>query len=299
MRTIILLKFGNAEVVHLKEHPDKPPFNFHATSFLVYTSFQIAKKYLHYYATASNGKGHGIHSPFVFEFVLDVLNNRQNYQPTGEIETLRKGLLQNKTLLQIEDLGAGSRKKSTKERSVSAVAKTAVKSKKWSFLFFRLAKKYGPQTVVELGTSLGVTTAYLASAAPESTVITLEGSSAVQQVAQSNFDQLGLKNIQSIPGLFDVRLPQVLAQHSIVNLAYIDGNHRYAPTIDYFHQLLQKKDNNTIMIFDDIHWSVEMEQAWAEIKQHPSVRCTIDVFFLGFVFFKEEFRVPQHFTIRF
>ncbi len=293
MHTIIRLKCGRDTNISCS--------TLHSQTYMkpVYTSFQIAKKYLQYYSTAFNSKGHGMHSPFVFEFILDVLNNRQNFQlPTG-IETVRKGLLQNKTLLHINDLGAGSRVSSSKIRTVAQVAKTALKSKKWSGLFYRLVKKYSPEMVVELGTSLGITTAYLSSAAPCSTIFTIEGSEPIQKLAQHNFKKLNLNNIQSLQGPFDDVLPLVLHQLSLVNLAYVDGNHRYAPTMNYFFQLLKKRDNDTIMIFDDIHWSAEMEQAWKEIKGHPAVRCTIDVFFLGFVFFKKEFRVPQHFTIRF
>ena len=82
-------------------------------------------------------------------------------------------------------------------------------------------------------------------------------------------------------------------------MAYVDGNHRYEPTIRYFQLLLSHAHNDTILIFDDIHWSAEMEKAWKEIQQHPSVRCTVDLFYLGFVFLRDEFKVPQHFVVRF
>ena len=85
----------------------------------------------------------------------------------------------------------------------------------------------------------------------------------------------------------------------MIDMAYIDGNHRLEPTLNYFEQLLGKKNNSSIFIFDDIHWSKEMEEAWERIKTHPSVRCTIDIFFLGFVFFREEFKAKQDFMIRF
>jgi predicted O-methyltransferase YrrM len=100
-------------------------------------------------------------------------------------------------------------------------------------------------------------------------------------------------------GNFDNLLPPVIAQLSSIDLAYIDGNHRYQPTVNYFHQFLSKAGNQTILIFDDVHWSEEMEKAWEEIKAHPAVQCTIDIFFLGFVFFREEFKVKQNFVIRF
>lgn len=248
---------------------------------------------------AQNKKGHGIHSPFVFDFILDVLNNRQNFTPPAHIEQIRQKALSDNTTLLIEDMGAGSRTAATKRRTIAQLASSAVKTRKFSNLLYRLVKKYQPQIIVELGTSLGITTAYLATAAPTSKVITIEGSKAVQKVASKNFSELGLKKIESFCGNFDEVLPKVLDQYNSVDLVYIDGNHRYTPTISYFNQLLARCTNQSIMVFDDIHWSAEMEQAWNEIKQHPRVRCTIDIFFMGFVFFRDEFKEKQHFSVRF
>jgi predicted O-methyltransferase YrrM len=265
----------------------------------VFSSFQLAKKYLHYYLTASNSKGHGMHSPFVYDFILHVLNNKKNYEEPDTIETLRKDLLRNDRVLEVEDLGAGSRVNSSRQKKIQQLAKNAVKPKKYSRLLYRLVKHYQPELIIELGTSLGITTAYLASANPLAQVITIEGSKEVYQIANENFKLLHLTNIQSLQGNFDDKLPLVLHNLSLVDFCFIDGNHRLKPTLDYFHQLLAKSHNNTILIFDDIHWSKEMEEAWEQIKQHASVRCTIDLFFLGFVFFRQEFIEKQHFVISF
>jgi predicted O-methyltransferase YrrM len=265
----------------------------------VYTSFQLAKKYLHYYLTSSNGKGHGIHSPFVFNFVLDVLNNRQNIHPPANIEDLRKELLQDNTALLIEDMGAGSRANTTTKRTIREIAKTAVKPKKYGHMLHRLVSIYKPENTIELGTSLGITTSYLAAANPNATVTTIEGAPSIQGVAISNFNKLQLSNIESLQGNFDDVLPNVLNSKVSVDFVYIDGNHRYQPTINYFNLLLSKINNNTILILDDIHWSKEMEQAWNEIQHHPLVTCTIDIFFLGFVIFRKEIKKKQQFIIRF
>jgi predicted O-methyltransferase YrrM len=265
----------------------------------VYSSYKLAKKYLHYYRTALNGKGHGMHSPFIFQFILHVLNNKSGFKPPAYIEDLRKQLLADTAVLLVEDLGAGSRTGSTKERMVRQLAKSAVKPKKYGQLLYRLTAKYQPQTIVELGTSLGVTTAYLATGNIAADVITIEGSEAIHAIAKKNFQHLTLDNIQALCGNFDDVLPGVLQNIDRLDVGYIDGNHRLAPTLSYFHQCLAKQHNDTILIFDDIHWSEEMEQAWEQIQQHPAVRCTVDIFFLGFVFFKAEFKEVQHFTIRF
>lgn len=266
---------------------------------LVYNSFQLAKKYLAYYWTASNSQGHGMHSPFVFDFILHVLNNRKNYAAPAEVEVLRKQLKASNERLAITDLGAGSRVAAATHKTISLVAQSALKPKKYAQLLFRLVRHYQPQTIVELGTSLGLTTAYFASGNPNASITTIEGSEAVAAKARANWQQLGCHNIHSLTGNFDDVLPALLPSMSLIDLAYIDGNHRYEPTVRYFGQLLPKLGEYSMVVLDDIHWSPEMEQAWYAIKHHPQVQYTIDIFFLGFVFFRKEFKVKQHFAIRF
>ena len=265
----------------------------------MFSPLQISKKYLHYYVTALNGKGHGMHSPFLFQFILNVLNNKQDYTAPEEIETVRRELLSNNTKLLIEDLGAGSRTAKAKERTVRQVAASAVKSKKYSQVLYRLARYYQPKNIIELGTSLGITTIYFAKAVPSAQVTTIEGSEAIRREAVKNFERLAVSNVESLQGNFDDVLPLVLNKLDSIDLAYVDGNHRYEPTVRYFRQIVEKAHNDTILVFDDIHWSAEMERAWMEIKSDPSVRCTVDLFFLGLVFFRGEFKEPQHFSIRF
>lgn len=265
----------------------------------MYSSFQLARKYVHYYLTACNGKGHGMHSPFVFQFILHVLNNGSGYLPPVEIEQLRSILLRDQRTLEIDDFGAGSRVARQKKRRVSELAKSALKPRKYAQLLFRLVRYYQPTTILELGTSLGVTTSYLSAGNPLANITTIEGSKAIADVAAENFHRLQLKNVLQHVGNFDDLLPSLVQELSSIDLAYVDGNHRYQPTVNYFQQLLPALHNDSVLVFDDIHWSAEMEKAWEEIKQHPSVQCTVDVFFLGFVFFRSEFKVKQHFTVRF
>jgi len=240
-----------------------------------------------------------MHSPFVFDFILNVLNNRNNYQPPLEIEHLRSHLLKDRRVIEIHEMGAGSRTSSSNKRAVRDIARSALKSKRLARLLFRLAKHYQPKNVIELGTSLGLTTAYLSKAIASAEIISIEGNPATAAIAEENFQKLSCNNIKVIQGNFDTVLPSVLDKVPVVDLAYIDGNHRYQPTINYFHQFLSKSGSETILVFDDIHWSAEMEKAWDEIKSHPSVQYTIDIFSLGFVFFRKEFKVKQDFSIRF
>lgn len=265
----------------------------------MYSKFKLAGKYLHYYITASNGKGHGIHSPFVFDFVHHVLNDGAIYTCYEPIEQKRKSLLQNKTVIDVEDFGAGSAVIKTNKRLVSAIAKSSLKTKKYAQLLFRIANYYQPQTLLELGTSFGITTAYLASANENAKVLTCEGSAAIASIAKQNFNALQLKNIEITEGDFSTSFSPLLAQLKKVDFAFVDGNHRKAPTLEYFTEILQHTTATSILVFDDIHWSAEMEDAWDEIKKHPSVTLTIDLFFIGIVFINPDFKIPQHYSIRY
>jgi len=265
----------------------------------MFSKFTLLKKYLRYYFTSSNGKGHGTHSPFVYNFITKVLNDAQSYPAYENVELLRKQLFKNKTLLQIQDFGAGSVVNNEKNRSVKSIAKTALKPKKYGQLLHRIAAHYQPKNIIELGTSLGITTCYLAKANNKSNVHTLEGSTMVAKTARENFEGQNIFNIEMHLGNFDNTLLEVLAKMPSVDLAFVDGNHKEKPTLKYFQELLVKAKEDSIFIFDDIHWSREMEDAWAKIKLHGSVTITIDLFFIGIVFFRKEQKVKQHFTIRF
>ena len=265
----------------------------------MYSPVKSAFKYLNYYFTASNGKGHGIHSPFIFEFITKVLNDKTIYPAYDEVEDLRQQLLKNETILNIDDFGAGSTVSKTNQRTIASIAKQAAKSKKFGQLLYRAVKFYQPQTILELGTSLGITTSYLAKASPGARVVTLEGANEVLNVAKKNFKDLQIQNIETIEGNFDDTISPAVRPLTSVDLAFIDGNHRLQPTIQYFNTILHKTNNFSIVILDDIHWSEEMEQAWKYCKDHSSVTGSIDLFFIGMLIFRKEIKEKQHFSIRF
>lgn len=265
----------------------------------MYGPLTLAFKYLRYWLTAANGKGHGVHSPFVFEFITRVLNDKRRFYAFDGIEKIRTQLLSNHSTIEIQDFGAGSRVAKTNTRKVSDVAKGSLKPAKYSQLLFRMIDYYGPSQIMELGTSLGITTAYLASANTNAKVTTFEGSATIAQIARQNYGSLGLANISLLEGNFDDQLPKWLAHNKKVDFAFIDGNHAYKPTIAYFEALLDVVEDHSILVFDDIHWSREMEAAWAQISAHPRVTLSIDLFFIGIVFFRKEFAQKQQVSIRF
>jgi predicted O-methyltransferase YrrM len=265
----------------------------------LYNHLTLAKKYLHYYLTASNSKGHGIHSPFVFEFIKFVLNDKKKYECYSTIEKQRQVLLNDKTIIEVEDFGAGSAVIKTNKRVVKDIAASSLKPQKYSQLLFRMIQFYNKKNVLELGTSFGITTAYLASSNNNPVVTSMEGSQSIATIAQHSFDALQLKNINIIKGNFEKTLSPFLSISKSIDFAFLDGNHRKVPTLQYFKQILSNSTEETIVVFDDIHWSTEMEDAWEEVKIHEAVTLTIDLFFIGVVFLKKDFKVKQHFSVRF
>lgn len=264
----------------------------------MYSPLRLAGKYLHYYLTAANGKGHGTHSPFVFDFITKVLNDRESYPAYARVEQLRRTLRRDPTLLGVEDMGAGSMYAATRTRSVASIARHAAKPARLGQLLYRVARHYSPATILELGTSLGLSTAYLAAGAPQARLWTIDGAAAVAEKAGANLSSLGF-TADIITGNFDTVLPGLLPQIPPVELAFIDGNHRCEPTLRYFDAILRHAAPASILIFDDIHWSAGMETAWNTIRNDPRVYLTIDLFFIGFVFCRDEFKVRQDFIIRF
>ena len=264
-----------------------------------YNTFTLTRKYLSYLWKASNGQGHGVHSPFVYAFIKNVLNTKSKGESIDAIELYRQKLLNNQKEIAILDLGAGSNLQGNKSRTIAQIAKGALKPKKYSTLLSRIVAYYQPRQVLEMGTSLGITTCYLAQGVPSACVVTMEGAPTVAEEALTTFKNLGYQNIELIEGNFDQSLPNYLQRVPAIGIAYVDGNHRYAPTMQYFNLLLTKSDEQSIFIFDDIHWSSEMEKAWAEIKADTRISLTIDLFFIGIVFLKKGNKEKENFTIQF
>jgi predicted O-methyltransferase YrrM len=264
----------------------------------MYGKLTLAFKYFSFFLHSSGKKGHGIHSPFVFDLIRNVLNDQQHYPDYDQVEALRSRMIADKRMITVEDFGAGSSGAKKNTRSISSIARRAAKPQKYGQLLYRFAQYFKPENIIELGTSLGITTAYLAKGNPGAKLITMEGAEEIAVIARANFGSLPIANCQLSFGNFDKTLENVLKGMQSVDLAYIDGNHRLEPTKNYFHQLLAKANDQSIFIFDDIHWSREMETAWDYIKKHPAVKCSIDLFFLGIVLFRKEFAEKQEFKIR-
>lgn len=246
----------------------------------------------------SSKNEHSLHSPFVFELYTKIIQAKTKFSIFEEIENLRKKLLKNRTIIEITDFGAGSRIYKTNQREIRQIAKSAEKNPKFGKLLFRLIHHFKPSTILDLGTSLGITTIYESIAYDNSKIFTFEGCPATAEIAKHNFEELACKNIEIIVGNIDETLPQKLAQIQQIDFAFFDANHRYEPTIKYFEQCLEKVTEKSVFVFDDIHWSEEMHEAWQVIKNHPQVMISIDLFYVGLIFFRKN-QPKQEFVLRF
>lgn len=265
----------------------------------------VLKSYInHFFKSKSKFK---IHSPFIYNLITKVLNKEIPSSVSEKVKKQRKNLYSNKTVLEIVDFGAGSESKSKRSKSsnykaefttVKKIAKNALLKPRYSNLLYNLVSHTNPKLIVELGTSLGITTSMLALASPSSKLISLEGCASISAVAQQNLKKFGIKNVSLEIGEFGVVLPEVMNRIDTVDFVFFDGNHRKQPTIDYFEKFLDYKNNETIFVFDDIHWSKGMGEAWEYIKNHPETVVTLDLFQMGIVFFRKELS-PQHFVYRF
>lgn len=241
---------------------------------------------------------HGTHSPFVFDLLNKVVYNRNSFYAYKEIEKLREQLLNLKSEIHCKDLGAGGMINTERVRAIRDIAKRSVKPAKYGKLLFRLVNYFQPKTILELGTSLGITTAYLRAGSLKSELITVEGCPEISAIAEKNWEQLGYKNIHLHMGDFDTVLPALLTNAPAVDFVFFDGNHRKQPTLEYFRQCLEKSHDKSVFVIDDIYWSEEMKEAWEEIKANERVSVTIDLFYLGLVFFRKG-QAKEDFVIRY
>ncbi|GMT45248.1 MAG: O-methyltransferase [bacterium] len=258
----------------------------------------LTKSYLTYLAKAKTR--YKIHSPFVFDLVENVLKDKTEYPEYRKIETYKKNISKSKTIIETVDFGTRSENKhyTTSMEKVGNIVKRRSQHKNQARLLYRLSRHFQPGNMLEFGTAAGISTAYIKAPVPESKIITMEGCASLANVAAGNLKKLGVKNVNISIGNFDVVLPKVLKKFDRLDFVFFDGNHRRKPTLDYFNRCAELAHEDAIFIFDDIHWSPGMADAWNIIKKDERVSISLDVFWLGLVFFRKGI-TKQDFIIRY
>lgn len=231
---------------------------------------------------------YNVQSPFLYDFVTNVLDITKTYYVFDKIELERNKLLCNFEKIEITDFGAGSAQIKSNSRSISKIVKNSVSKKSKCRLLFNLVLHYRLKNMIELGTSLGISSSYLASSDPNCELVTLEGDPSIIAFANSVHNNLGIRNIKIFCGRFSDTLPEALEDINKLDFAFIDGHHLEVPTLEYFELVLNKCHNNSVVIIDDIYWSKEMNQAWNVLINRPEVTLSIDLFDIGILFFRKE-----------
>lgn len=261
-------------------------------------NFYQPARYIEYLVTSGHRGGHGIHSPFVFDLVSGIFRNKSASDVVCSIELIRKKLEHNNRLITVNDLGTGLAKGMKRERKVSDIAKRSAIPQRYGRLLLNLSEAFAGNSVIELGTSLGISTMYLAAGAPGSIVYTIEGCPECSAIATGNFSSSGFSNIKPLTGSFEEHLSSLTRENINPGLIFIDGNHSREPVLRYFNELLQISSSDTVFVFDDIHSSAEMGEAWDTIKNDKRVTASVDIFRMGLVFLKPGI-TRNHYVVRY
>ncbi len=243
-------------------------------------------KYAEYLFLSGHRNGHGIHGPFIFNLVSATFQNKIDPLIVSGIETVRRKMLNDNRKIKVTDYGAGSRKMKNDFRKISDIARYSAVTPKYGKLLFNLASAFGKPSIIEFGTSLGISTMYLAISFKGTEVFTMEGCPAISEIAARNFREAGISNVKLLTGSFDDSFAVLKNQKIRPGLVFIDGDHRREPTLRYFDYVKSISGNETVVVIDDIYSSAEMAEAWDEIKGSYGVTSTVDIFRMGIVFFR-------------
>ena len=259
----------------------------------MFNKFNLVKNYLKYWFVSKDE--HSLHSPFLFNFYTQCIQNKIDKNHFKEIEQLRTSLLNDSSEILVTDFGAGSKLLLSNKRKIADIAKNSLSTTGKCILLYKIVNFINPNQIIELGTSLGIATSYLAL--KQKKVYTLEGCPNIATKAQNIFNQLNLYQIQLIQGNINQTFPELLCKLDSIDIIFFDGNHTEKATLKYYDMALPKINENTLFIFDDIYWSKGMQNAWEKICSKPEVMISIDLFDIGLVFFRNN-QPKQHFVLK-
>jgi len=250
------------------------------------------KAYLLYLIKAGNA--HGLHSPFVFRLFNDVCHSESWFYAFDELESERQSLIENQQEIEQKDFGSFG-KGETKKTTISNLARSSLMPPHYAQILFRLVNFLQPEQIVELGTSFGLTTAYLGKA-HGSNILSFEGATSLVHLAKDLLDRNQVNHVELVEGAIDDTLPAYLQKLEFVDLAVLDANHTYEATLRYVNWILPKLKPGSCLIVDDIYWSPGMTMAWDELRARPEFNVTIDIFRMGLLFYKRD-QLKEHFVL--
>jgi len=233
-------------------------------------------------------QGHGIHSPYLFSFVHQALFNHMGLELPEALVREHRNLKRDRSPIQHSSPGPGSKTRTFGRYNAGSFIRQASVNEKYGALLFRIVSWFRPEMILELGTGLGLSAAYLSSAASQTPLHSMEGSAERVAFAQHLLKGLGADQVHLHLGDMDELLPEILSALPQRFLVFLDGNHRYEPTLRYCRSILERAEEEAILILDDIYWSKDMYRAWTEIRTWPEVRASIDLFRMGILIFRQD-----------
>lgn len=217
----------------------------------------------------------------VGEAVADAVLERldpQEQRWVEELEQLRKRIYES---TQEVSISLPNRRGIDKTAPLGEIAQLRSKRPEWTHLLFLLTRRLRPARVLELGTCVGISAGYLAAGLHlngSGQLVTLEGATALADLARRHLDELGLsERTEVVTGLFRDTLASTLERFHPIDLAFIDGHHDEQATQEYFEELLSVAARPAVVVFDDIAWSDGMVRAWQVLMEHPSVGQVVDL----------------------
>lgn len=261
---------------------------------------KLLRKYIVYKLVAKHRKGFGIHSPFTFTLLNKTLRENVPSEIKALARNYRRGFLSSKATLPRSILGAGALLSSGEQKNVlvSQIMQSSAISSRYGELLYLLSKHFGADDILELGTGLGMSTFYLATGSPSSVLVSVEGHMPYARLAEQELDNADMVNVEVITASFKEALDKLKKEKKRFGLFYIDGDHTLEATLNNFNRCAEISTQNAIFIFDDIHWSDEMEAAWEAIKQQDQCRISMDLFRMGIVFMNKKFQ-KQNYIVRY
>jgi predicted O-methyltransferase YrrM len=240
---------------------------------------------------------HSAQPPFLYNFILNIFNKKNKHPELANCIKEKKNLFLDSSPITITDYGTGNKQGLKYDTMVSQQAKRSLKSNREIKYLFQFVAHYQPSFIIELGTSFGISTLAMASASPNSEIISFEGCPQTATKAINLFQKNEIHNTSFVIGNIDEVLENSIPKGKTFDLAIVDANHTYEHTLKYFFMLKNMRNSKSVIIFDDIHWSKDINNAWNEIKADEDVQLTVETWNFGFVFFNPDLS-KQDFILR-
>jgi predicted O-methyltransferase YrrM len=224
-----------------------------------------------------------IHSPFVYDFCRFVLSRKPLQKDSDTINSIIKYYQSKKDILNLQEFGA-ARKRDYAIKIGDYLNRTAI-TNKYGRLLHNLVAYYQVEHVIETGTALGISTSWMALSNPNCKISSIEGNKKLCDVSNEMFIRFSITNTQVYCGLVEDVLPELAKNMKCKTLLFIDAHHTGAATMRYFAMIKSYVKDDTIVVFDDINYSAEMNDAWKNIICDERVTLSLNLYRIGVIFF--------------